>query len=281
MSATITEEDAFLVDILAHPHDPTARLVYADWLADRDDARAPFVRRGVELGLHLPGDRTRPEEERFRGELSALTSRTTEYLGLPLTWGHLTTVFLFRLAETIAWCRPRVGQLQQGIDEIGWIIGGDQRPSVYELGGMDHCRLTSRRVGVERSELLDLAGTSPRRPASSLEGGRLLVCPRFQPIEAELAADFHRHAGGFLDASGSPPYDAWIVRVMEDWPAGGATPVLRLYALLWVPPAFVASVDRALHSQPGLPGEWAMCWPEHLASSTPLLDRARERGLML
>src|SRR5262249_38667449 len=38
--------DAFLADILAHPDDDTPRLVYADWLMERDDPRGnPIARR--------------------------------------------------------------------------------------------------------------------------------------------------------------------------------------------------------------------------------------------
>ena len=36
--------DAFLADIVANPDDDTPRLVYADWLDDRDDPRGPYLR---------------------------------------------------------------------------------------------------------------------------------------------------------------------------------------------------------------------------------------------
>lgn len=38
------DEAAFLKAITDNPEDETARLVYADWLADRDDPRAAFAR---------------------------------------------------------------------------------------------------------------------------------------------------------------------------------------------------------------------------------------------
>lgn len=43
------DEDAFRRAIRAAPGDTTVKLVYADWLQDRGDARAEFVRLQVEL----------------------------------------------------------------------------------------------------------------------------------------------------------------------------------------------------------------------------------------
>jgi uncharacterized protein (TIGR02996 family) len=48
----MTEEDGFLLDILAHPDDPAGRCAYADWLADQNDPRASLFRRvSVAYGL--------------------------------------------------------------------------------------------------------------------------------------------------------------------------------------------------------------------------------------
>src|SRR5262245_3128974 len=38
------DEDAFIKGVLACPRDPAPRLVYADWLEDRGDPRAEYVR---------------------------------------------------------------------------------------------------------------------------------------------------------------------------------------------------------------------------------------------
>jgi uncharacterized protein (TIGR02996 family) len=47
----MTEEDAFLAAVLSEPHDDTPRLVFADWLEERDGpgdaARAEFIRLSV------------------------------------------------------------------------------------------------------------------------------------------------------------------------------------------------------------------------------------------
>jgi uncharacterized protein (TIGR02996 family) len=46
----MTEDEAYLQDIVAHPDDDAPRLVYADWLDDRGDAdRAEFIRVQCEL----------------------------------------------------------------------------------------------------------------------------------------------------------------------------------------------------------------------------------------
>ena len=48
MSDPQPEADALLDAIFAEPDDDTPRLVYADWLDDRDDPRGPFLRAEVE-----------------------------------------------------------------------------------------------------------------------------------------------------------------------------------------------------------------------------------------
>jgi uncharacterized protein (TIGR02996 family) len=42
-------DEAFIQDILEHPEDPSLRLIYADWLDERDDPRGQFLRLDVEL----------------------------------------------------------------------------------------------------------------------------------------------------------------------------------------------------------------------------------------
>ena len=53
----LTHDEAFLEDICGHPEDEATRLIYADWLDDRDDpARAEFIRVQVELRKTAPDD---------------------------------------------------------------------------------------------------------------------------------------------------------------------------------------------------------------------------------
>lgn len=70
----MTEHDAFLRAIRDHPADDTARLVFADWLADRGDPdRGDFIRIEVELARRDPDDeaaeRRRPALFARRAEL--------------------------------------------------------------------------------------------------------------------------------------------------------------------------------------------------------------------
>jgi uncharacterized protein (TIGR02996 family) len=74
-------DEGFLEVLAARPSDNVARLVYADWLQERDDPRAEFLRLEVRLASGV-----RPAEE--RGEL---TTRLAE-LGRPAEPGWLLAV---------------------------------------------------------------------------------------------------------------------------------------------------------------------------------------------
>jgi uncharacterized protein (TIGR02996 family) len=53
VEAIVSEENALLSAIIANPDDPTTWLVYADWLAERGDPRAEYLRLEVELEQQL------------------------------------------------------------------------------------------------------------------------------------------------------------------------------------------------------------------------------------
>ncbi|MBX9623278.1 MAG: TIGR02996 domain-containing protein [Gemmataceae bacterium] len=61
----MTDEDALLTAIAAAPADDTPRLVYADWLEDRGDPRAEYVR------LEVERNRLKPRGKDGRAELNA------------------------------------------------------------------------------------------------------------------------------------------------------------------------------------------------------------------
>src|SRR5437868_11537865 len=71
------EEAAFLQQLSDRPEDDHTRLVYADWLEERGDARARLLRLEVELAALADGDRGYAERE---AELEALRS------GLDADW---------------------------------------------------------------------------------------------------------------------------------------------------------------------------------------------------
>jgi uncharacterized protein (TIGR02996 family) len=54
----MNEEDGFLRAMLASPEDVPVRLVYADWLEERGDRRAEYLRLGARLAAVPPGHET-------------------------------------------------------------------------------------------------------------------------------------------------------------------------------------------------------------------------------
>jgi uncharacterized protein (TIGR02996 family) len=78
-----TTEEAFLKDIEAHPEDDTPRLIYADWLSDRDDpvraARGEFIRLQCRLARLPADDPGRPALAAREREL--LSEFEAEWLG--------------------------------------------------------------------------------------------------------------------------------------------------------------------------------------------------------
>src|SRR5262245_51869034 len=59
-------DEAFIQDILEHPEDPSLRLIYADWLDERDDPRARFLRLEAELAGASGRKAQRPLRYRLR-----------------------------------------------------------------------------------------------------------------------------------------------------------------------------------------------------------------------
>ena len=65
------EDEPFLRAILAHPDDRVSRLVYADWLDDRSDSRAEYVRLEVRVAELPHGHGDRPALQHRLLELQA------------------------------------------------------------------------------------------------------------------------------------------------------------------------------------------------------------------
>jgi uncharacterized protein (TIGR02996 family) len=66
----MTEDEAFVRAVVDSPGDDTPRLVYADWLDDRNDPRAAYLRAEAEWAKPWRDGR-RPEESRELRELAA------------------------------------------------------------------------------------------------------------------------------------------------------------------------------------------------------------------
>ena len=71
----MSDDEPFLRAILAAPEDTTTRLVYADWLEERGDARAEYLRLGAQLAAlpvgHEAGPGIRRRMIELRGQFPA------------------------------------------------------------------------------------------------------------------------------------------------------------------------------------------------------------------
>lgn len=91
-------EDAFLHDILAHPDDDAPRLIYADWLDERNDPRGEFIRIQCALAqLNDDDPRRWPLELR---EQELLCEHETEWL--PKEVGNTSCIFRRGFVEEIS-----------------------------------------------------------------------------------------------------------------------------------------------------------------------------------
>ena len=75
-------EQPFLDEILANPADVTPRLIFADWLEERDDPRAEFIRVQCELAELTAEDERRPAVRKRESELLG-TNNAIPHTDLP------------------------------------------------------------------------------------------------------------------------------------------------------------------------------------------------------
>ncbi|MFO0842024.1 MAG: TIGR02996 domain-containing protein [Gemmataceae bacterium] len=228
----MSEEDAFLLEILARPDDDAPRLIYADWLADRDDPRGALVR----LDWELRG----PERVAFvrRRESLCRYRGWYEYAGLVLTREQFVTAFRVRLAETMAHCSGRPlsalrhwefdpRMLTGRLNNVGWPYSDEIDWAAMVL-----------QVAIARRRALEMAGAAPSRPAASVAGGRLLL---FDPWVTISVGEAKTYSSGYFDAENLPPWDTWVVQVPEPSPVERQVPgqVTPHYLVAWVPQPYV------------------------------------------
>lgn len=104
----MSDEAAFLNHLRDHPSDDTARMVYADWLEERDTdeatAKAEYLRCDAELVAFAADDPRRPAvEERIR--LLAL--------GIPVAWRKTVAKVPVHCGVTWTACPKRWDELTQ------------------------------------------------------------------------------------------------------------------------------------------------------------------------
>lgn len=98
LAATLPDEADILATVLADLSDHNAKLVYADWLEDRDDPRGPLLRKFVTAhrdGTKLPA-------------LTGASKAWRDLLGLSLTVELLNGPLASRAAQILALARPAI-----------------------------------------------------------------------------------------------------------------------------------------------------------------------------
>jgi uncharacterized protein (TIGR02996 family) len=285
----MTAEDAFLIDILANPDEPAARLVYADWLEDQGDARTEWIRRGCEVVKSpLGSQERRKEREAFRVSLYRQGCSLPEVDGLVLSWDNVVSVFRYRLAEAVTWCSGRglplrSAELHPGPSFSGFAAGRDGFGALSS--DAPDWGEAVQRVTVRRGQELARLGQTPRWLAEDPAGGRLLVyLPGAAPPRRERATRRRRRGRAeeappapaleYLDERRIPGWDSWLAHGRESPPdvphARGED-----YLLAWVPPHLVGDVQRRMDAEPE---RRCFLWAEDL--DRPFLHRLRDAGLI-
>lgn len=231
-NAGMSEEDIFLLEILARPDDDAPRLIYADWLEDHDDQRAELIRQGWFQRGHPPRSASRRSFAGQRAD-ACLEHDWVEYDDLVLTWEQFLLVFRVRLAETIAFCAGRELPLRTWDLEprnlisyargIGWPYAVD----------IDWASIFVQ-LGIVRRRLLERTGRLPTRPASNLLGGRLIL---FDPTASLGEQSSWTFSNGYFDRDNLPPWDTWIMLIPESSPVprNDLRRVAPSYLTAWVP----------------------------------------------
>jgi uncharacterized protein (TIGR02996 family) len=289
----MTAEDAFLIDILAHPDESAPRLIYADWLEDQGDPRSAWVRKGCELLASPAGSPERNRaRENFRVELFREGVTLPEVDGLLLTWDNVLSVFRYRLAETITWCSGRglpfrSDEVDPGDSFLHFLAG--RSSEVVSDASLDWERM-AQRVTVRRGQALAAQEKTPRWLAEDLAGGRILLylpAAAFArgPEERQARRSQRRRrrqaraegrspdAAEYLDERHLPGWDTWLAYAREPPPEAHHAPA-EGYLLAWVPPHLIADVQERMNLQEPP----CLLWAEGL--DRPFLRRLRDAGLI-
>jgi len=262
----MTEEDFFLLDLLARPDDEAARLIYADWLADNDDPRADLVRDAYLLRSARQTDPARRSLDE-RWQEARRRHGWQEYDGLLLTWEQMVSVFRFRLAEAVTHCSGDLPPLRTWELEPRGLIGLTHWSGGWPGADSQAWPDLDRELAVARRRLLARAGRAPTRLMTHLGGGRLVL---FDPFTTPADGRTHRESKGFFDAEGAPAWDTWVLFVPEPPPGadrGG-------YLLAWVPPPWLHWAGIGIGANPDVN---CLAWAHEC--STPFLRRLRQAGL--
>jgi uncharacterized protein (TIGR02996 family) len=283
----LTDDDALLQALLDRPHDTAMRLVYADWLEESGDTDLAEWLRLDTLRLREPPS----PHARLERLLELRIAHHDEWLllaGVMVPWDRVLSLFLRRLAETIAWCSqeerptlrtpaflPQVHAECRSIEPL-WRCPVPQARTtlVHQLAGRRARQLAERSL-------------EPWPLARDLAGGRLLL---FEPERAVGEGAAGVYSEGFLDRYQVPAWDTWLFyldegtegrrRVHSRWEAEWIlghkleSPAFASYLVAWVPGVLVPAVEWGCHIQ----AEPCLAWAEDVECA--LTARLEEWGLL-
>ena len=193
--------------------------------------------------------------------------------------------FRWRLAETIAWCRPRLS-LTDIADSLrtpalcpeGYLYSYRAKPYSYtymepELGvqPVSGWQAAVESVVEQRAQLLRNKQHYPQVAAENLAGGRLL----FYDPSANMGEGPEQVETPFFDVNAVPAWDTWFDCVESQTQYRGSQRLwYAQYIISWVPPELIEQVDRGLRTSTTEAVQWADLF------NSPLLQQLRAVGLI-
>jgi hypothetical protein len=163
--------------------------------------------------------------------------------------------FKQQLAETIAWCAPRV-QINDLRNSLRTVLPA----SVQELWEYDlNMRLVDSAVAI-RSALFEASFrrkyTAWKKPVpplpSGLAGGRLLV---FYPGSAIWDPAAEVESNGYFNGITIPAWDTWVYSGVEVVSRSNGDKDIE-YLICWIPPQILEWVDNGIEVDPTECIEW-------------------------
>jgi hypothetical protein len=166
---------------------------------------------------------------------------------------HTLEAFRWRLAETIAWCAPRVAvdnpsKCLRSPELRSCVFDYDTR---YEFNSGEARQSEVERVAAERAQALRILHTYPSMPAHDLAGGALLL---FAPDGMMYECYCSVVSDGFLDEADAPPWDTWLYLIQNEQTVSpreqqrdpGWHPGYDQYLVSWVPAPFMHLLEAGI-----------------------------------
>lgn len=135
------DEQALIATIRDDPSDNTARLVYADWLEERNDPRAEYLRLVVAIAEHT---REGKGVDHFTGRLGRLAR------SIPRNWREVIGI-RYRIVLDLFESEERTGLRRLLIAGLGSLFGADWGP------GQKRIRISNPLLREEAEHLLRLS----------------------------------------------------------------------------------------------------------------------------